>query len=238
MALVRKKLTSLPRRRVILVLRMLLVPLGAYALDLLAALVRLRLGVRLPLQVIALGTVYCWLRKQSVNLSILSAGISAERRAARLLNRLPDTCNVFSDLTLRAGHETAQLDHLLITPCGIFVLEDKSWKGTLQGDGNQQVWTLKKLTKGGRGYEKQVPSPFRQLDRQVRVVKRLVHQVGREIPVSGVLFLPHAEAQVLVDNQRHQVVVGEQVLKLVKSRQAVLGKHQVDVIVNLVNSSM
>ena len=59
--------------------------------------------------------------------NLFSAGDSGEFTVARQLRRLPDKYRVINDLLLPAGKgHTTQIDHVVVSPFGIFVIETKN----------------------------------------------------------------------------------------------------------------
>lgn len=59
------------------------------------------------------------------------------------LNRLPKVYRVFNDLILPRpdGKGTTQIDHVVVSPFGIFVIETKNFTGWIFGDENSRYWT-------------------------------------------------------------------------------------------------
>jgi hypothetical protein len=71
-------------------------------------------------------------------------GWFGEKMACRGLNRLdPQLYRQFHDLYLPCpdGQGTTQLDHVVVSPFGIFVIETKNYKGWIFGSGKQRQWT-------------------------------------------------------------------------------------------------
>jgi hypothetical protein len=67
-------------------------------------------------------------------------GAAGERRTARLLRRLArDGFVVFHDLAA-PGSTRANLDHLVIGPSGVFVIDSKQWTGELRQGADGLVW--------------------------------------------------------------------------------------------------
>jgi hypothetical protein len=73
------------------------------------------------------------------------AGAAAELELIEFLRKLPANFYVINDLRIRLGRgirfdgewlESAQIDHLVISPAGIFVIEAKSWSKEFVGNGN------------------------------------------------------------------------------------------------------
>jgi hypothetical protein len=66
-------------------------------------------------------------------------GAHGERRTARLLDRLTrDGYVVFHDLAV--PDSPANVDHLVIGPTGLFVIDSKQWTGTVQQGADGLVW--------------------------------------------------------------------------------------------------
>jgi hypothetical protein len=66
-------------------------------------------------------------------------GADGERRTARLLDRLTrDGYVVFHDLALPGS--PANVDHLVIGPTGVFVIDSKQWTGTVRQSADGLAW--------------------------------------------------------------------------------------------------
>lgn len=60
---------------------------------------------------------------------------------ANKLSRLPDEYAVFDDLQLKDNGHQIQIDHVVVSPYGIFVIESKPYYGCIIGEYNSQYWT-------------------------------------------------------------------------------------------------
>ncbi|BCD97722.1 NERD domain-containing protein [Marinagarivorans cellulosilyticus] len=54
-----------------------------------------------------------------------------------------DDYHLMKDVTLRTEDGTTQIDHILVSKYGVFVLETKNMKGWIFGSINQKMWTQK-----------------------------------------------------------------------------------------------
>jgi len=68
-------------------------------------------------------------------------GFIGERKTRKALEALPDDHIVLHDLLLQNGDKTSQIDHVVISPCGIFVIETKACDGWLFGSEKAEYWT-------------------------------------------------------------------------------------------------
>lgn len=71
-----------------------------------------------------------------------SKGKIGEKRVASKLDRLPKAeYRVLNDVMLQTPKGTSQIDHLVVSIYGIFVIETKFYKGLIFGYENSQMWT-------------------------------------------------------------------------------------------------
>lgn len=81
------------------------------------------------------------LRRFRMRRHIRQIGDQGESSVASILAHLPKEYVVFNDLLLRKGDgRTAQIDHVVISPYGIFVIETKFRHGTIDGYPNAKTW--------------------------------------------------------------------------------------------------
>lgn len=136
------------------------------------------LGVALALLVI--WSVVRWRRGRA-----LRKGREGERIVAKELSRLKKSENiVLNDLLLPTLNEkTAQIDHLLISTHGIFVIETKSLAGRIVGYEHAQYWQ-QHLSQQSRS----IYNPLLQNQRHVRVVRKILPDIAEEDFVSMIVF--------------------------------------------------
>lgn len=69
-------------------------------------------------------------------------GVRGEARVARELRALQDEdFQVFNDVLLKTQRGTSQIDHVVISTYGIFVIETKNYSGWIHGNENSEYWT-------------------------------------------------------------------------------------------------
>lgn len=68
-------------------------------------------------------------------------GKIGENFTATVLSSLPDSYHVFNHLYFNIQGKSVQIDHLIISTYGIFVIETKNYKGWIFGYENSEYWT-------------------------------------------------------------------------------------------------
>jgi len=95
---------------------------------------------------------------------IYNGGWEGEKQVTKLLiNKLNDDYVLLNDLYLRGGG--GDIDHIVLAPNGIFVLETKNWSGEITCHGDEWQRAGKGTFKG---------SPSRQVKRNVATVRRII----------------------------------------------------------------
>jgi len=68
-------------------------------------------------------------------------GLIGERIVRKQLERLPaEDYKTLNDITIKGKKGTSQIDHLVISPYGIFVIETKNYRGWIYGGENSEYW--------------------------------------------------------------------------------------------------
>lgn len=77
------------------------------------------------------------------------SGDYGEYLLSSVLKSLPSEFHVMDNILLQTKKGSTQLDHVIVSPYGIFVIETKNHKGMIFGDCYSQVWTQ---VLNGRGH--------------------------------------------------------------------------------------
>ena len=62
-------------------------------------------------------------------------------RVFSILLQLPDEYTIINDLMLSTEKGTTQIDHVVVSRYGVFVIETKNYQGEIYGDDNRKEWT-------------------------------------------------------------------------------------------------
>jgi len=157
----------------------------------------------LLISLIPLPIFYFYLRKYRV----YGSGLKGEKQVVKLLDsKLSDDYFLLNDLYLRNG--AGDVDHILLGPNGIFVLETKNWSGNITCNGDDWHRVGKRNFKG---------SPSRQVKRNAAQVKHIIDssQAFRMlgILVEGIVVFTNNHATLHLNNPTVLVVRLPQLLQ-------------------------
>ncbi len=122
-------------------------------------------------------------------------GELGERDVRQILSYLPkEDYIVLNDVLLPTKTGTNQLDHIVVSIFGIFIIETKNYSGKLYGGKNSEKWTQ---YLGGQEYE--LYNPFLQNRGHVQAVSRYIRLDSRYL-IPLIVFTGSAEIKASVGN--------------------------------------
>mgnify|MGYP003592915947 FL=1 len=145
----------------------------------------------------------------------IEGGRRGEQKMAELLaERLADDHVILNDLELRVAHERAQIDHLVIAPSGIYVIESKFWTGTFSGDVHDAHWTQTK----SNGTVRHMKSPVQQCERQRRMFITLLAAKVPEDRIHALAVFTHRFVKLQIANSKNRVFLTNDALRFINDR--------------------
>lgn len=72
--------------------------------------------------------------------AVFRRGEEGERAVAGILSALPEKFVVMNDVIVPSRTGSAQIDHVVISEYGVFVIETKNYAGFLDGDASESAW--------------------------------------------------------------------------------------------------
>ncbi len=145
---------------------------------------------------------------------IYSGGWEGEKEVVKLLgNKLSDNYILLNDLYLYGGG--GDIDHIILAPSGVFVLETKNWNGEITCNGDE--WR-----RSGRGNYK--GSPSRQVKRNVATIRRIIESVPTLRPlgvwVEGIVVFTNNHSTLHLNNPTVMIVKLAQLPSHITSHQS------------------
>ncbi|HOU21132.1 MAG TPA: nuclease-related domain-containing protein [Kiritimatiellia bacterium] len=155
------------------------------------------------------------LREIAMERRHLEGGRRGEHKMANLLaERLADDHVILNDLELRVAHERTQIDHLVIAPAGIYVIESKFWAGQLSGDVRDAQWSNRKST----GEVRTVKNPVQQCERQRRMFITLLATQVPEDRIHALAVFTHPAVELNIANGRDRVFRINDAIRFINNR--------------------
>ena len=107
-------------------------------------------------------------------MSTVSRGNKGEEKVSSALKKIKKDHYVFNNVSFvnEKSEMTHQIDHILVHPHGVFVIETKNYYGEIISDTGEGYWV--KIIKGKKEI---IHNPLRQNKSHVRIVKKLLKNV-------------------------------------------------------------
>jgi hypothetical protein len=163
----------------------------------------------------------------------LDLGRAGERHVGSVLaSELPDDFVLVNGLKLR--HAAGDIDHLVIGPTGVFLLETKTMAGQVVCNPNG-TWQRTRRGRDGR-YAAYIGDPAAQVLRNVHAVRRVLHGAlpwlfqGAPLWIEGLIVFPHPKTELAATHSRVPAVRLEEAARTICQHRARrrLGPGEVD----------
>jgi restriction system protein len=117
--------------------------------------------------------------------------------------------HILRNVTLPTTDGTTQIDHVIVSQYGVFVIETKNMKGWIFGGARQKTWTQKIFK-----YTKKFQNPLHQNYKHVETLKSLLELTEQQI-FSVVVFVGRGTFKTEMPNN---VINGPELIRYIKSK--------------------
>ena len=132
-------------------------------------------------------------------------GKIAEKMVHHKLMQLPEEYHVIDNVLFMSNGRSTQIDHIVVSPYAVFVIETKGYKGWIFGGESTEYWMQSIY-----GHKSTFYSPLLQNDGHIRFLKFMLKDLGNILFVPIVVFNNEADLKVNVNNH---IVVNRYYLK-------------------------
>lgn len=142
---------------------------------------------------------------KSSKASFIALGVKGEEATSEILNHLPDDFTVIANLTISFEGNKSELDHIIIGPTGVFVIETKNLNGTIYGNEEEKDWEQHKIGRKGGEYSKVFYSPIKQVNTHVFRLSSYLKQQGAGSWVQGMVYFSNPQAEIYINSKNVRV---------------------------------
>lgn len=146
-------------------------------------------------------------------------GWLGEKSVAAILKLLPAEYTIFNDVYIDENGKSSQIDHVVFSPYGVFVIETKNYKGWIYGGEKQTYWI-----KNMYGKKYQFYNPIFQNNSHVGALQSLLG-LPRNCFVPIVVFIGGATLKMKYPD--NYVVYGYELLRTIKRFKDVILQNDV-----------
>lgn len=151
---------------------------------------------------------------------IYDYGIKGEMETANELSKLNNKYYIYNDIIIGGKEKGAQIDHLVLSPYGMFCIETKNMRGTITGREEDNNWQQKKIGQGGKIYEKEFYNPCKQSKGHINAINNmLVHENFHDIKVySVVAFNNNSDTNLKIEVNHTTVLELDKLINFILSK--------------------
>lgn len=144
---------------------------------------------------------HCLYKNFKGKADILESGICGETMVSGILDLLPRDYEVLENVSIQFGERQAEIDFLILSEYGVWIIEVKNYKGYIYGDVKDSKWRQEKISSGGNTYSSEIKNPVKQVNRQLSILKQKLKENGINAYINVAVIFPSAsELYVNADN--------------------------------------
>jgi len=162
------------------------------------------------------------------------SGAAGEENVVQMLGSMRD-CYIIHDVML--PDMRGNIDHVVIAPTGLFVIETKNYKGTIRC--TEDIWEVRSHKGRGRPYIRMERNPSRQVRRNAVMLHRfLTDRLGSSPWVNSIVCFTNPQCDIRLNHPRVPVLRPEWLQNFILAdRQRILSDQEMTRIKNELQSS-
>lgn len=174
---------------------------GILSISLVLVTFGLSLLLTFPLWVTGMGCVIFGVIKLNKS-SIYKSGLAGEATSEGALSNLPDEYYIFPSIEIEYEQRKSQIDHLVIGPTGVFIVESKNVNGYIVGTDDDNDITVHKVGQNGGQYENKMYNPTKQVGTHVYRTAGYLKEQGINTWVQGMVYFTNPATTVRLESNK------------------------------------
>lgn len=150
-------------------------------------------------------------------------GNKGEWKVATLLKRkLPEDYVVLNDVLIQKGQRSSQIDHVVVSQCGVFVIETKYYSGWILGREENESWTQSIY-----GHKSKFYNPIMQNAGHICALCEMFPELSPDIFIPVIAFSPRAYLLIRVSEKSNVVYYKGLIPKIKSYNEKILNLNQI-----------
>lgn len=156
-----------------------------------------------------------------------------EKKVSLLLGLLGNGYKVFNDVIIRNGNWTSQIDHLIISHYGLFVIETKNYNGWIYGGADQEQWTQNIW-----GHKASLSNPIRQNRGHIMALKKILPEYSVNQYKSIIVFSSKAKLKTHLPKELNVIYTWQLLFRIRSFKEYILTDENIKEIKVVLQSQM
>ncbi|MGI6706509.1 MAG: NERD domain-containing protein [Clostridia bacterium] len=176
---------------------------------------------------------------------IYKSGLIGEVTSEGVLASLPDDYYVFPSIEIEFEGKKSQIDHLIVGPTGVFIVEAKNVNGYVVGSEDDKEITIHKVGQKGGQYQSTMYNPTKQVATHVYRTSGYLKEQGIHTWVQGMVYFTNPASTVQLESRNIPVFSesedgGKEIYNYILNyeNKRLLDKKEVNRIVNAIEKNL
>jgi hypothetical protein len=139
-------------------------------------------------------------------IKIKYAGYKGEKISKKVFKGLSKEYKVFHNVRFTLDGKRTEIDCLIVSRAGLFIVEVKNYKGILRGS-DQGTWTQTKVTKNSNLYTNEIRNPITQVSGQIHALSKYLKRNKQRAWIDGFVLFTHPQCDLKVSSDKVKLMV-------------------------------
>ncbi len=136
---------------------------------------------------------------------ILRVGLDGEKEVFELINRLPKSYKILTDVKIVSGNKSSQIDFVIIGRNGLFIMEAKNMRGIIRGRETDKMLKKTKLGKSKDRYVSEIYNPILQILGHKKGIDSFLASRGHSYRAIPILYFS-GEGKFEVESEKVKII--------------------------------
>lgn len=179
------------------------------------------------LAIVIVAVVYLRLNRANI------LGRWGEKKVSTLLGLLGSEYRIFNDVLIKNGNWTSQIDHMVLSPYGIFVIETKNYKGWIYGGADKEQWTQNIW-----GHKSSLSNPIRQNRGHIMALKKILPDCASNQYKSIIVFSSQADLKTRIPEEYNVIYTWQLPSRIKSYKEQILSDNDIEQIASVLQTHM
>lgn len=131
---------------------------------------------------------------------ILQTGLNGENDTVNILKSLDENYNVFKNVHIYVDGKEIEIDTIVVGNNGVFIIEVKNHNGTIEGNGNEDIWIQHKVGRKGGRYTKKIKNSIKQAKYQTFMLSKFLKSKNINVWIESMVYFSNKKVISRISN--------------------------------------
>lgn len=169
----------------------------------------------------------------------LKTGLNGENNTINTLKSLDESYNIFKNIQISVDEKETEIDTIVVGNNGVFIIEVKNHNGTIEGNGNEDIWIQHKVGRKGGRYTNKIKNPIKQVKYQTFMLSKFLKVNNIDVWIEHMVYFSNKNVKNKTSNVESVFFESSDLLNYIKNYilKKSLSQNEISSIINVLKNN-